>query len=29
MEYDKINNWLLSEENESDQLSKFFTIEYV
>ena len=29
MEYDKINNLLLSEDNESDQLSKFFTIEYV
>ena len=29
MEYDKINNLLLSEENESKQLSKFVTREYV
>ena len=29
MEYDKINNLLLSEDNESQQLSKFFTGEYV
>ena len=29
MEYDKINNLLLSEDNESKQLSKFVTIEYV
>ena len=29
MEYDKINNLLLSEENESEQLSKFVTGEYV
>ena len=29
MEYDKINNLLLSEDNESDQLSKFVTREYV
>ena len=29
MEYDKINNWLLSEDNESEQLSKFVTREYV
>ena len=29
MEYDKINNLLLSEDNESEQLSKFFTREYV
>ena len=29
MEYDKINNLLLSENNESEQLSKFATTEYV
>ena len=29
MEYDKINNLLLSEDNDSDQLSKFVTREYV
>ena len=29
MEYDKINNLLLSEDNESEQLSKFITGEYV
>ena len=29
MEYDKINNLLLSEDNESEQLSKFVTKEYV
>ena len=29
MEYDKINNLLLSEDNESEQLSKFVTEEYV
>ena len=29
MEYDKINNVLLSEDNESEQLSKFVTREYV
>ena len=29
MEYDKINNLLLSEDNESAQLSKFVTREYV
>ena len=29
MEYDKINNLLLSEDNESDQLSKFVTRQYV
>ena len=29
MEYDKFNNLLLSEDNESDQLSKFVTREYV
>ena len=29
MEYDKINNLLLSEHNESEQLSKFVTREYV
>ena len=29
MEYDKINNLLLSEDNESEKLSKFVTIEYV
>ena len=29
MEYDKINNLLLSEDNESKQLSKFVTIKYV
>ena len=28
MEYDKVNNLLLSEENESEQLSKFVTREY-
>ena len=28
MEYDKINNLLLSEDNESEKLSKFFTREY-
>ena len=28
MEYDKINNLLLSEDNESEQLSKFVTREY-
>ena len=28
MEYDKINN-LLSEDNESEKLSKFVTTEYV
>ena len=28
MEYDKINNLLLSEDNESDQLPKFVTREY-
>ena len=28
MEYDKINNLLLSEDNESEQLSKFITREY-
>ena len=27
MEYDKINNLLLSEDNESEQLSKFITRE--
>ena len=29
MAYDKINNLLLSEDNESEQLSKFVTREYV
>ena len=29
MESDKINNSLLSEDNESEQLSKFVTREYV
>ena len=29
MEYDKINNLLLSENNESEQLSKFIIREYV
>ena len=29
MEYDKINNLLLSEDNESEQLSNFVTREYV
>ena len=29
MLYDKINNLLLSEDNETEQLSKFFTREYV
>ena len=29
MEYDKVNNLLLSEDHESEQLSKFFTREYV
>ena len=29
MEYDKINNLLFSENNESEQLSKFVTREYV
>ena len=29
MEYDKINNLLISEENESKQLYKFVTREYV
>ena len=29
MEYDKINNLLLSEDHESEQLSKFITREYV
>ena len=29
MEYDKINNLLLSEENECEKLSKFVTREYV
>ena len=29
MEYDKINNLLLSEGNESEQLFKFFTRQYV
>ena len=29
MEYDKINNLLLSEDNESEQLFKFVTSEYV
>ena len=29
MEYDKINNLLLSEDNESEKLSKFITRQYV
>ena len=29
MEYDKINNLLLFEDNESEKLSKFITKEYV
>ena len=29
MEYDKINNLLISEYNESEQLSKFVTTKYV
>ena len=29
MEYDKINSLLLSEDNESEQLSKFVTREYI
>ena len=29
MEYDKINNLLLSEDNESEKLSKFVTREHV
>ena len=29
MEYDKINNLLLSEDNESEQLSKYVTRQYV
>ena len=29
MEYDKINNLLLFEDNESEKLSKFVTREYV
>ena len=29
MEYDKINNLLLSEDNESEQLSKFVTRDYI
>ena len=29
MEYDKINNLLLSEDSESEKLSKFVTIKYV
>ena len=29
MEYDKINNLLLSEDNESEKLSKFVSREYV
>ena len=29
MEYDKINNLLLSEDNESEKLSTFVTREYV
>ena len=29
MEYDKINNLLLSENHESEKLSKFVTREYV
>ena len=29
MEYDKINNLLLSEDNKSEKLSKFVTREYV
>ena len=29
MEYDKINNLLLYEDNENEQLSKFVTREYI
>ena len=29
MEYDKINNLLLSEDNESEQFSKYVTREYI
>ena len=29
MDYDKINNLLLSEDNESENLSRFVTTEYV
>ena len=29
MEYDKINNLLLSEDNKNEELSKFVTKEYV
>ena len=29
MEYDKLNNLLLSDDNESEKLSKFVTREYV
>ena len=29
MEYDKINNLLLSEDNDSEKLPKFLTREYV
>ena len=29
MKYDKINNLLLSEDNECEQLSKFVTRQYV
>ena len=29
MEYDKFNNLLLSEDNQSEKLSKFVTREYV
>ena len=29
MEYDKINNLLLSKDNESEKLSKFVTREFV
>ena len=29
MEYDKINNFLLFEDNKSEKLSKFVTREYV
>ena len=29
MEYDKINNLLLSEDNKSEKLSKFITRQYV
>ena len=29
MEYDKLNNLLLSEDNESEQLSKIVTREYI